>query len=525
MAAPSPASGEAARRRTLAIISHPDAGKTTLTEKLLLYTGSIGVAGSVTARGDRRAATSDWMEIERQRGISISSAAVQFEYRNVVCNLLDTPGHRDFSEDTYRVLAAADAAIMLIDAAKGVELQTLKLFEVARDRGLPILTFVNKFDRPGRDALELLDDVEASIGLIPVPLTWPVGIAGDFRGVIDRAHRDFIAYERVARGASIAPEVVLDAEAAAAQAGEAWTTAIDEIGLLEATGTTFDAEAYRAGIITPVLWGSALTNFGVRTVLDAIVDYVPAPEPRIDTSGEPRALDAGFSAMVFKVQSNMDPAHRDRIAFVRVASGEFERGMSVTNARTGRAMTTKYAHKLFAAARDTVETAFAGDIVGLVNATDLRVGDTLYADRAVEFPRIPGFLPEQFVAARSLDSSKAKQFRKGIDALDEEGVVQVLSIRADDVEVTLGAVGALQFEVAKYRLESEFHAVVELHSLGFNVAARTDEESALTLGSMAGVTIARRRDGTVLALFENDFWLRRHRDEHPELLLDSGVVG
>lgn len=457
---------EAARRRTLAIISHPDAGKTTLTEKLLLYTGSIGVAGSVTARGDRRAATSDWMEIERQRGISISSAAVQFEYRDVVCNLLDTPGHRDFSEDTYRVLAAADAAIMLIDAAKGVEAQTLKLFEVARDRGLPILTFVNKFDRPGRDALELLDDIEASIGLIPVPLTWPVGIPGDFRGVVRRDTGELIAYERVAHGSQIAPEVVVDAEAAAAREGEAWTTAHDEIGLLDATGTTFDAEAYRAGIITPVLWGSALTNFGVQTVLDAIVEHVPAPEARTTVDGTTHPIDAGFSAVVFKVQSNMDPAHRDRIAFVRVASGGFERGMAVVNARTGRSMTTKYAHKLFAASRDTVETAFPGDIVGLVNATDLRVGDTLYAGAPVEYPRIPGFLPEQFVSARSLDSSRAKQFRKGIDALDEEGVVQVLAIRDDDVEITLGAVGALQFEVAKYRLESEFHAAVELRPLG-----------------------------------------------------------
>ncbi|MGA0118609.1 MAG: peptide chain release factor 3, partial [Ilumatobacteraceae bacterium] len=334
---------EAIARRTFAIISHPDAGKTTLTEKFLLYAGAIQTGGAVKARGDRRAATSDWMEMERQRGISISSTVLQFPYRDCIFNLLDTPGHRDFSEDTYRVLSAVDAVIMVLDVAKGIEPQTLKLFEVCRSQNLPVITFFNKYDRPGRDPLELLDEVEQQIGLRPTPATWPVGQSGDFRGVIDRRTGQFIRFTRVARGASIAPEEIVDPVVAAEEEGAAWQQALDGIGLLDAIGADVDVESFLAGESTPVFVGSALTNFGVQMILDAIVDLAPAPSPRADVDGELRPLDADFAAFIFKIQANMDPNHRDRIAFARICSGKFERGMDVDCARTGKAVGTKYA--------------------------------------------------------------------------------------------------------------------------------------------------------------------------------------
>ena len=373
---------EAARRRTFAIISHPDAGKTTLTEKFLLYGGALTAgAGSVKAREGRRSATSDWMELEQQRGISITSTVLQFPYRDCVVNLLDTPGHRDFSEDTYRVLAAADAAVMVLDAAKGIEPQTLKLFEVCRARGLPLLTFINKWDRPGRDALELLDEIEAQIGVTPSPVTWPVGIAGDFRGVIDRRGGDFIRFTRTARGATEAPEEVVDAERAAAEEGEAWTTAQEGHEMLSAMGLDYDEELFLGGELSPTFFGSAITNFGVRLLLDGVIDLAPAPTARLDVDGAARPLDAPFSGFVFKVQANMDKAHRDRSAFMRVCSGQFERGMVVTHDATGKPFATKYAHTVNGADRETLDVAYPGDVVGLVNATDVRVGDTLWLDQ------------------------------------------------------------------------------------------------------------------------------------------------
>ncbi|HVN50048.1 MAG TPA: peptide chain release factor 3, partial [Acidimicrobiales bacterium] len=372
---------EASRRRTFAIISHPDAGKTTLTEKFLLYGGALSnEAGAVKARQGRRSATSDWMALEQQRGISITSTVLQFPYRDHVVNLLDTPGHRDFSEDTYRVLAAADAAVMVLDAAKGIEPQTLKLFDVCRQRGLPLLTFVNKWDRPGRDPIELLDELSEQLDLEPAPVTWPVGIAGDFRGVVDRRDATFTRFTRVARGATEAPEELVAPDRAEAEEGAAWIAARDEIDLLDGAGTELDRKAFLAAESTPVFFGSALTNFGVRKLLDAVVDLVPSPAPRDDVEGVPRPLDAPFSGFVFKVQANMDPAHRDRIAFLRVCSGRFERGMVVTHGPTGKPFATKYAHQVFGQERETIDEAFPGDVVGLVNATDVRVGDSLWVD-------------------------------------------------------------------------------------------------------------------------------------------------
>ena len=517
---------EAARRRTFAIISHPDAGKTTLTEKFLLYGGALsGGAGSVKARGDRRSATSDWMALEQQRGISITSTVLQFPYRDHVVNLLDTPGHRDFSEDTYRVLAAADAAVMVLDAAKAIEPQTLKLFEVVKARQMPLLTFINKWDRPGLDALELLDLIEAQIGVTPTPVTWPVGIAGDFRGVIDRRSGHFIRFTRTARGATEAPEEIVDAARAETEEGASWTQAREEVDLLAEMGLDHDDELFRGGEMSPTFFGSALTNFGVRLLLDAVIDLAPAAGPRRDIAGLPRDLDAPFSGFAFKVQANMDKAHRDRVAYVRVCSGRFERGMVVTHADTGKPFATKYAHQVFGSERETVDDAYPGDVVGLVNANDVRVGDTLYFEESVTFPRIPSFAPEHFSVARVRDTSRFKQFRRGISQLDEEGVVQVLrDPDLGDQAPVLAAVGPMQFDVAVHRLENEFGAPVELSPTAYSVARRTDEASAGALRAMQGVDVLGRSDGTLVAVFESIYWLDRLTAEQPELLLEPMVA-
>ena len=513
---------EARRRRTFAIISHPDAGKTTLTEKFLLYGGALSSeAGAVKARSGRRSATSDWMDLEQKRGISITSAAVQFTYRDCVVNLLDTPGHRDFSEDTYRVLAACDAAVMVLDAAKGIEPQTVKLCDVCRQRGMPLLTFINKWDRPGRDPLEVVDEIESMLKLRVMPVTWPVGIAGDFRGVIDRRTGVYTRFTRTARGATVAPEEIVDADRAASEEGGAWTAAVDEAGLLD----DLDVDAFRTAQATPAFFGSALTNFGVGMLLDAVVDLVPPPAPRPDAGGTPRPLASPFSAFVFKVQANMDPAHRDRIAFLRVCSGRFERGMVVTIARTTKPFATKYAHQMFGAERQTVDEAWPGDIVGLVNATDVRVGDTLYLADPVEFPPIPSFAPEHFSIARTTDTSRFKQFRKGVEQLDEEGVVQVLrDPEGNESEPVLAAVGPMQFEVAVHRLTNEFGAPVELRPTSYRVARRTDAPSAEALRRQRGVRVLARSDGTLLALFESTMWLQRLEDEQPDLVLERLVA-
>ena len=513
---------QAARRRTFAIISHPDAGKTTLTEKFLLYGGALtSGAGAVKAKGGRKATASDWMELERRRGISVSSAVVQFSYRDRVLNLLDTPGHGDFSEDTYRVLSAVDAAVMVLDAAKGIEAQTRKLFEVCRNREIPIVTFINKWDRPARDPLELLDEIEEQLVLDPVPVSWPVGEAQRFSGVIDRRNGDFVRFVRTAGGTTAADEEIVDAARAAADEGAAWAEAQESVELLDAAGAELDTKRFEAGELSPVFFGSALTNFGVRLLLDAIADFVPSPSARFDADGDPRGVDEPFSAVVFKVQSNMDPAHRDRMAFLRVCSGRFERGMAVTCGRTGKTLATKYAHTIVGRDRTTVTEAWPGDVVGLVNAAELRVGDAVHAPRRpVRWPAVPSFAPSSFRLARCADTSKTKQFRSGVRQLDSEGVVQVLR-RPEGGESApiLAAVGPLQFDVAEHRLRNEFGAPVELKPAPWTTARLTDTASAVTLGAMSGVTVATRADGELLALFESPYWLARLQADHPELTL------
>jgi peptide chain release factor 3 len=531
-AGPSSASAarEAGRRRTFAVISHPDAGKSTLTEALALHARVIQEAGAIHGKAGRRSTVSDWMEMEKARGISISSAALQFGYGeppdNVIVNLLDTPGHADFSEDTYRVLAAVDSAVMLLDAAKGLEPQTMKLFDVCRHRGIPVITVVNKWDRPGLEALALMDEVRDRTGLEPTPLTWPVGIAGDFRGVLYRATGDFVRFVRTAGGATVAPEEHLDAARAAAEEGDAWTTAVEESELLEAMGQVHDQEAFLAGRTTPVLFASAVLNFGVRLVLDTLLALAPAPGAREDEKGQPRPLDAPFSAFVFKVQAGMDSNHRDRLAYVRVCSGVFERGTVVTHASTGKPFATKYAQQVFGRDRETVDVAYPGDVVGLVNASALRVGDSLYLDEPVVFPPIPSFAPEHFAVCRAVDSGRYKQFRRGIEQLEQEGTVQVLrsDLRGDQAPV-LAAVGPMQFEVAEHRLANEFSAPVRLDRLEYSMARRTDARWAKVLDAESGVEVLERgSDGALLALFAGNWRLQRVLRDHPDVVLEPLVA-
>jgi peptide chain release factor 3 len=519
---------EAARRRTFAVISHPDAGKSTLTEALALHAAAINTAGAVHGKAGRRGVTSDWMAMEKDRGISITSAVLKFDYDGHVLNLLDTPGHADFSEDTYRVLEAVDCAIMLLDSAKGLEPQTLKLFDVCRSRHVPVVTFVNKWDRPGREPLELLDEIEQRIGLRPTPVNWPVGIAGDFRGLIERSTGEYTAYTRRPGGAEKALETVFkDADEAREREGAAYDAAEEELALLTEIGAEVDMPSFLAGESSPVLFGAALPNFGVRRLLDAMCDLAPAPKPRASVEGSERAVDAPFSGLVFKVQANMDPSHRDRVAFVRVCSGRFERGMVLTHAATGRPFATKYAQAMFGQERETVETAFPGDVIGLVNATALRPGDTLYADVPVSYPPIPSFAPEHFAVVRCRDAGKYKQFRRGIDQLDTEGVVQVLSsdLRGDQAPV-LAAVGPLQFDVVLHRLEHEFGAKSELSRLDYELARLTDETGMEALkGARGAEVLTRRLDGALLALFADKWRLNAIQRDNPALRLDPLLAG
>jgi peptide chain release factor 3 len=519
---------EAGRRRTFAVISHPDAGKSTLTEALALHASAINSAGAVHGKAGRRGVTSDWMAMERDRGISITSAALRFDYDGHTLNLLDTPGHADFSEDTYRVLEAVDCAIMLLDSAKGLEPQTLKLFDVCRSRHVPVVTFVNKWDRPGREPLELLDEIEQRIGLRPTPVNWPVGIAGDFRGLIERSSGVYTAYTRMPGGALRAKEEVYSSvDEARAKEGAAFEAAEEELELLTEIGADVDMPSFLAGESSPVLFGAALPNFGVRRLLDTVCSLAPAPHGRADVEGVEREIDAPFSGLVFKVQANMDPAHRDRVAFVRVCSGRFERGMVLTHAATGKPFATKYAQAMFGQDRETVEVAYPGDVIGLVNAGALRPGDTLYADVPVSYPPIPSFAPEHFGVVRCKDAGKYKQFRRGIDQLDTEGVVQVLSsdLRGDQAPV-LAAVGPLQFDVVLHRLEHEFGARSDLDRLDYELARLTDEAGAETLKGVRGTEVLTRRlDGVLMALFADKWRLNAIQRDNPSLKLDTLLAG
>ena len=510
---------EVQKRRTFAIISHPDAGKTTLTEKLLLYGGAIHVAGQVSARKRQRQATSDWMALERERGISITSTVLQFPYRGHTINLLDTPGHQDFGEDTYRTLLAADSAVMLIDAAKGVEPQTKKLFAICRERGIPLFTFMNKLDRPSRDPLELLDELESVLGIGAFPMNWPLGNGQDFKGVYDRRTHTVHLFERAAHGATRATVSVTDAsdpQLLTLVSEPVYAHFREGIELLDGAGESFDRAAMLRGATTPVFFGSAVTNFGVQLFLDAFVEMAPPPAGRagIDPAS------AEFTGFVFKIQANMDPRHRDRVAFVRVCSGEFSRDMTVRNARSGATLRLSRAMRLFADDRESLETAYAGDVVGLANPGAFAIGDTLYEGPAVLFPAIPAFAPEHFAAVRSADVAGYKSFGKGIAQLREEGAVQVFyPWGMPRTEPILGAVGELQFEVAKYRLASEYNVETLFTRLPFTlplfVEGDSDEIGRAQLPSNA--KLVEDWAGNPIVLFESEWSVRLAKEWNPKL--------
>ncbi|HDP79220.1 MAG TPA: peptide chain release factor 3, partial [Spirochaetes bacterium] len=451
---------EAARRRTLAIISHPDAGKTTLTEKLLLYGGAIELAGSVTAKKKQRETSSDWMELEKKRGISISSTVLQFEYRGFRFNLLDTPGHRDFSEDTYRVLMAVDAVIMVIDAGKGIESQTLKLFEVCRKRGTPIYTFINKLDRPAMPALELIDQIEKTLGIHACPVCWPIESGPFFKGVYDRLDRKMHLFEKVPGGAYRAPVSVHDLSDPLLKSmlsGPSYQDIMEEIEMLDVAQKGLDRADVREGKTTPVFFGSAANNFGVELLLDGFLKFSDDPSPRSAGGVTVPLDDSRFSAFVFKIQTNMNPQHRDRMVFARVCSGKFFRDMKAYNTRNGKEVRISNSHNLFGRERETMDEAYPGDIIGFITNADYRPGDTISTDPELRFNEIPRFAPECFAYIGSVSTSGYKSFRKGLDHLMAEDIVQPFYLKNHGGNLPLlGAVGPLQFEVLQYRLRDEY---------------------------------------------------------------------
>ena len=514
------------RRRNFAIISHPDAGKTTLTEKLLLYGGAIQQAGAVKAKGEQRKVTSDWMELEKQRGISITSTVLQFDYAGSTINLLDTPGHQDFSEDTYRTLAAADNAVMLEDAAKGLEPQTRKLFEVCRMRRIPIFTFINKMDRPGREPLELLDEIEQQLGLACWPVNWPIGSGDRFRGVIDRRSHNLILFQRAERGRASEEKTlsVQQARETGAVEAELLDQALEELELLEGAGADLDLELVHGGELSPVFFGSAMTNFGVRPFLDAFLELAQRPAARPSSAGVIEPIRPGFSGFVFKLQANMDPRHRDRVAFVRVCSGKFEKDMAVRHARSGKTIRLSRPQKLFGQDREVVDEAFPGDVIGLNNPGMFAIGDTLYVGTKVEYEGIPCFSPEIFAWLRNPNPSAFKSFRKGVNELREEGAVQVLyDTDQSKRDPILAAVGQLQLEVVQYRLEHEYGVQTRIEPLGFSVARWVcgGWPALEKVGRIFNCKSVRDAWDRPVLLFKNDWNLNQLAEDHPELELSA----
>ncbi len=518
-------SDEVQTRRSLAIISHPDAGKTTLTEKLLLYGGALQTAGSVTARKKGRATTSDWMEIERQRGISISSTVVQFDYAGYRVNLLDTPGHKDFSEDTYRVLTAVDAAIMVIDASKGIERQTRKLFEVCARRGIPIFTFMNKMDRPARDPLELLDELESVLGIGACAVNWPLGDGPGFKGVYDRQTKRMHLFERVASGAFEAPVDVtgLEDSRVRAQVDElTYARVCEEIEMIEGAGHSYNEELVTSGKLTPVFFGSAVTNFGVQLLLEHFLHHSPPPTPRLSGERLIEPHDETFSAFIFKIQANMDPRHRDRIAFARIVSGRFQRDMQVLHTQTGDKVRLSSTHKLFGRDRETVDYAVAGDVIGIVGGVEYGIGDTLSTDKTIQFAETPRFSPECFAVIHNANTAKYKQFRNGVKQLFQEGVVQGCSLENSNNPVpVLGAVGPLQFEVFQQRMLNEYRSETRFEPQPWTLArwwrVREGEPEETETRWPTGSALAKDGSGARMLLLVEEWQLRHFHQNNPHI--------
>ncbi|MEM7334148.1 MAG: peptide chain release factor 3 [Chloroflexota bacterium] len=510
------------KRRTFAIISHPDAGKTTLTEKLLLYGNAIHLAGSVRARRNQRSATSDWMKMEQERGISITSTVLQFPYLGHTINLLDTPGHQDFSEDTYRTLMAADSAVMVLDAAKGVEPQTIKLFEVCRRRGIPVFTFINKMDRPAEDAVGLLDEVETVLGMQPVPMNWPIGDGDSFLGVYDRKSEQVHLFDRTAHNQTISPEYITTIEDPKIEAGLSDHQFEDlhlNIGLIDEMAT-FDYDDVLQGKQTPVYFGSALTNFGVQLFLDDFVQYAPTPGSYNSDVGTINPMDSQFSGFIFKIQANMDPRHRDNVAFLRICSGRFERNSQVKHQRTGKTIKLARTYTFFADERQVVEEAYAGDIIGLPGNKEFSIGDTLSIGKTFNFDPIPRFSPENFARLVNLDMSKQKQFAKGLSQLELEGAMQILyEVDAGRRDPILAVVGVLQFEVVQARLETEYNVKTKLEPLPHQLSRWIEgpEDEIEKLPWRFSMMKTRDRDNRIVALFNSAHEFNFYTNKHPDI--------
>ena len=505
---PPAAAREISRRRTFAIISHPDAGKTTLTEKLLLYGGAIGLAGSVTSKKEAQSTSSDWMAMEKERGISVSSTVLQFEYNDFCVNLLDTPGHHDFSEDTYRVLSAVDAAVMVIDAGKGIEAQTLKLFDVCRRRGVPIFVFINKMDRPSRPPLELIDELENVLKLAPAPVNWPLGDGPRFRGVYDRKKGEVNLFERTPHGAFKAPLEVAGIEDDAVReilSDELYETVTQEIEMLDGLTEPLDIERVLAGEQMPIYFGSAMNNFGVQNMLESFLEMAPLPAGRKSDGEFVEPTTNNFSGFVFKIQANMNPRHRDRAVFVRIVSGIFERDMQVIDQRSGKKVRLANAQKLFGQDRETLDTAYAGDILALVGNYNFLIGDTLTSDPKVVYKEMPRFTPECFAYILNKDTAGIKRYRSGMEQLMKEGVAQAYTVHGSAQAVPLlGAVGPLQFEVMQARLSSEYQVETRLETPSWTVVQWfVEKEPDKSRGELdppkvqlpSGCSVARDQDG------------------------------
>ncbi len=507
------------KRRIFGIISHPDAGKTTLTEKLLLHGGAIRNAGTVKARGSSNYAKSDWMEIEKKRGISVTSSVMQFEYKDKIVSIMDTPGHNDFGEDTYRILTSVDSAVMVIDAAKGVEAQTKKLFKVCSMRGIPIFTFINKLDRQSKDPLELMEDLEEALGLPSVAVTWPIGNGLTFEGIYDRLRNTVSLYRKdteIELGANGVFGDKLDGIISQANLD----TLREEVELLDGAGNEFDMELISKGKLSPVFFGTALVDFGVTEFLNHFLDMSPCPGPRKTTTGEVLPTDDFFSGFIFKIQANMNPAHRDRLAFLRICSGTFERGMNVTLSRTGKPLKLSQSTHLMANDRETVDFASAGDVIGIYDTGNYQIGDTLTTSKEkLFFEPLPTFPPELFMRVRPVNTMKAKHFQKGVTQLAQEGAIQVY--KNDFNDVILGAVGQLQFEVFEYRLTNEYNSEVRMEPLNYSVARWVDTENAEELKKYESARCSLVYDAydRPVLLFANQYTLDTFMEKNPEVKL------